>query len=257
MKIQSKLPITPRGHLVVIVALVFLLGGFQVPTRAEETQLALVEYYDPEEAESIEFSALLSWGKGHDQATALWRIHLEFGILDPQSDSIPFGATGVFAGLGSGNYTGIRLEHMISHRFGVELGVLKARGLSTRSAPGGANSTFESATLEGYSPYVLGLILHLTPERPLDLSVGLQIVNADHGDLRMSIRENGITSTVPVSSGVGWGLSAGVDVPVGDSGWLVHAGIRYQRMKFDYALAQPRRDTFHSYLLHVGVGYRF
>lgn len=257
MKILSNLPISPRGHSVFIVALVFLAGVFHLPALAADTQLALVEYYDPEESESIEVSALLSWGTGHDQAGAPWRVHLEIGILDPESGSIALGATGVFASLDSGNYTGVRLEHMVSHRIGVEFGVLNGRGLSTRSASGAGNTTFEGATLIGYAPYLFGINLHLSPERPLDLYVGLHLVNADHGDLKMSVRENGVTSIVPVSSGVGLGISAGVDVPVGDKGWLVHGGLRYLRLKFDYATAQPQRHTFHSYSLHVGVGYRF
>jgi hypothetical protein len=56
-------------------------------------------------------------------------------------------------------------------------------------------------------------------------------------------------------SGLAWGAAAGVDVPVGESGWVLSGSLRFLSVSFDEGGFHDL--DFDNIVIHAGAGYRF
>lgn len=72
--------------------------------------------------------------------------------------------------------------------------------------------------------------------------------------------KDGVTPNLDVKNDFGWGLQAGVDVPVGDNGWFVNADAKkiFVSSNARWAGSPLRADIdLNPWIVGVGVGYRF
>jgi outer membrane protein W len=112
----------------------------------------------------------------------------------------------------------------------------------------------------GYTPVTFGLNAHITPDRPVDLYLGILAAWIDYGDLDFVITEPVADSlSVTSSSDVGWGVTAGADIAFGSSPWSLAAGLTWIRT--DLEAREPGGDAesfeFNPFMVTLGVGYSF
>jgi outer membrane protein W len=192
-------------------------------------------------------------------AASWWQLVLDFSWIDPSGSRISTNAGGQVSGTNfdSGVGAGIRAEYHFSNRFGVEIGVLGTVNVDVSvGSPGG---TFGSnVAVSSFTPVTLGFNVHLTPDRPVDLYVGPLLALSNYGKVDVSTGMGTATTTVSIDNDVGYGAILGLDLPLGDHGWLVQANLRYivTEMK-DSGGAISFSGDFNPVIFSVGLGYRF
>ena len=189
----------------------------------------------------------------------VWTLRVDLSWVDPSGDfvatSVDDGtvATSFDAGFGGG----LRGEYHFSERFGVELGVLSAGSVDITTGVSGG-TVGSSLELSSFTPFTVGLNVHLTPDHPLDLYAGplIALVRYEDVEIRAAIGTAG--TNVSVDNDVGWGGIIGLDLPLGERGWLVQANLRYieSDMK-DSGGAVSIDSQFDPVIFSIGFGYRF
>jgi outer membrane protein W len=184
---------------------------------------------------------------------------LDFSWIDPSGSGISTNTGGptVGANFDTGVGAGVRAEYLFSNRFGVEIGVLGTVNVDVSvGSPGG---TFGSnVAVSSFTPITLGLNIHLTPDRPVDLYAGPLLALSNYGSIDVSTGTGAANTSVSIDQDVGYGAILGLDVPLGDHGWLVQANLRYiaTEMK-DSGGAISFSGEFNPVIFSVGLGYRF
>ena len=188
-----------------------------------------------------------------------WRLRLDFSWVNPSGNfnSTYAGWETVGVSFDTGFGAGLRGEYQFSRQLGVELGVLAAGSVDV--AAGIFGGTIGSDVgVSGFVPVTLGLNVHLTPNRKVDLYAGplLTLVRYNSVDVWTAIGVAGTTESIETDTG--WGASLGLDVPLGRHGWMVQANLRYidTDMK-DTGGIISFNSKFDPVIFSVGVGYRF
>jgi outer membrane protein W len=188
-----------------------------------------------------------------------WRLRFDFSWVNPSADVVIFnaGGTSVRTGFGTGAGAGLRGEYLFSSRLGVEVGVLGAGsvGVTSRIFGGTVGSDVE---VSGFAPFTVGFNVHLTPEHAVDLYIGPQLALVRYSSVDVWTGWSGANSTVSIENDVGWGVILGLDVPLGNHGWMIQANVRY----IDTDMKNSREwiafdSEFNPVILSVGFGYRF
>ncbi len=188
-----------------------------------------------------------------------WTVRFDVAWADPSGD---FEATATGAGtletsFDSGFGAGLRGEYQFSPRFGLDLGVLSVGSVDISAGVVGG-TTGSNLEVSSFTPVTVGLNVHLTPDRPLDLYVGpvLAWVSYSGLDIRTAIATAG--SSVSVDDDVGFGAIIGLDVPLGEWGWLIQANLRFIATDISNSGVAVTIDSkFDPLIVSVGFGYRF
>jgi len=101
--------------------------------------------------------------------------------------------------------------------------------------------------------------LHMTPEKAVDVYAGAMFLWAVYGDLKFVVPGEGSTF-LRGQNDPGWGLQAGVDVPIGGHGWSFSAAIKYMSTNFTFTDVEDGSDfemKFNPFVLGFGVSGRF
>ena len=101
--------------------------------------------------------------------------------------------------------------------------------------------------------------LHMTPEKAVDVYAGAMFLWAVYGDLKFVVPGDGSTF-LRGDNDAGWGLQAGVDVPLGGHGWSFSAAIKYMSTNLTFTDVEDGFDfemKFNPFVLGFGVSGRF
>jgi outer membrane protein W len=155
---------------------------------------------------------------------------------------------------------GIGLERRLTSRVGVELGLLSgSQDISLRVEA----ATGEQASLSNglsFRPIYLGLNLHLTPDKPVDLYLGPMIAYASYGDLNFVLTPDQRLD-VSIDSDWAWGLNLGADIGLGDGPWSLGVAVKY--LETELRATEEDDDggneslAYDPIIFSIGVGYRF
>ena len=188
-----------------------------------------------------------------------WRLRFDLSWVDPSGDfvSADVGSSTFTAGFDTGIGAGVRGEYQFTNMLGVEFGVLGASSVDVTSGLfGGTLGT--SVEVSSFAPFSVGLNVHLTQGRPIDLYLGpmLALVRYDSVDVRTTI---GTASTsVSIDNDVGWGAILGLDIPLGGGGWLIQTNLRYIDTDIESSGGGiPISSEFDPVIFSLGFGYRF
>ena len=174
-----------------------------------------------------------------------------FGVSDFESE-VPVGI-----GTGTAVGAGATLEYRAGSRIGLSLDALHARPPIELMAelPDGARRS--SDTL-GFTPFTIGPVFHVTPGRPVDLTLTAMLGLAAYSDLRFA--DSAQTLRLQGSRGFGWGLGAAIDIAPGATPWAIHVCLR----RYQATVAFTNRDNgaaeevaISPVVVVFGVGYRF
>ncbi len=187
-----------------------------------------------------------------------WRLRFDLSQVNP-SGTIVSANTERDSGIGFdvGFGAGLRGEYQFTERFGVEFGVLStgevdfASGLLTGRTRSGLG-------VSSFTPTTMGLNIHLTPNRPVDLYVGPLLALVGYSNISLWADSGAAGASVSIDDDVGWGAILGFDVPFGDRGWMVQANVRYINTDMrDSGETRSFNSKFDPVIFSLGVGYRF
>jgi len=212
---------------------------------------------------TLSFAALMvvvtshsAWAQDEDSP---WRLRFDLSWIDPSGSFVTTGVGGrtFESSIETGFGAGVRGEYRFSSRLGLELGVLSAGSVDIASGFSGGTIT-NAVEVSSFSPITVGLNIHLTRGRPIDLYVGPQLALVDYSDVEVRTTVGGARARISVDTDVGWGVIVGLDFPLGERGWLIQTNLRYigTDMK-DSGGVISFDNEFDPLILSAGFGYRF
>ena len=154
------------------------------------------------------------------------------------------------------------LERRLNRRLGLELGALFADPDVNFDASRGGG--FQVGANEGVAlrAITLGLNVHLTPDKAVDLYAGPLLAHTSYGDLRFLVGAAGDPVDIAVSSSDNFtvGAQIGADIPLGNNRWSLNLLARYLDSSLDVAAGEQRTVRQLDYdplIFGVGIGFRF
>jgi outer membrane protein W len=150
------------------------------------------------------------------------------------------------------------VEYRASRRLGIDLGVVTAE--PTIDVLIDEVGVISASAQPRITPVYLGLNFHLTPDGPVDVYVGPLIAYVVYSSFDLVVdpwflTEEGFTT----DDDVGIGVAAGLDIRLGDGGWLLNAAFKY----LDTTMVASAPDggigktDIDPMIFSVGVGHRF
>jgi hypothetical protein len=187
-----------------------------------------------------------------------WRLRLDLSWVNPSGSIVSSNpGTTLDVGLKTGFGVGVRGEYQYSDRFGVEVGVL-GTGNIDMAWGFAADRTGHDLGVSGISLISVGLNVHLTPESSIDLYLGPQLALVNYSSIDYWASPGDLGVSMSVDDDVGWGAILGLDVPLGDSDWVVNANVRYLNTGTKFSSVNFALDSnYDPIILSLGVGYRF
>lgn len=110
-----------------------------------------------------------------------------------------------------------------------------------------------------FVPWIAGVNLHMTPDRPVDIYAGVMLLYALYGDVDFVAPGLG-TAFVRGNNDTGWGMQLGVDVPIGEKGWNFAASIKYLSTNYSFTEVDEGLELemrFNPFVLGFGVSAHF
>lgn len=159
-------------------------------------------------------------------------------------------------------------ERRVTDLFGVELMVWNAKHDVDGSFDGeywlldsGTGELIENGTIQftetlgdvKVMPLTAGLNFHLTRQSRVDLYIGPTIGYVFYGDLDVE------DERLSIDDDFTWGATLGLDLPMGDKGWIFSGALRYldtEASPDDLGPGDQSMDVS-PWILQVSAGYRF
>ena len=199
---------------------------------------------------------------------APWRLRL-YGFYMGTSEAPSFvdaAGTVLSSDNDSGAGLGLAAEYALSSRLGLELGVSSADHGDFRARAAGSGERVEASDTLGVTTLALSLNYHVTPGATADLHFGAVVAWLDFGDL--AIRYDAGNAPPPpapsavnvgLDSSIALGLGAGLDLVLGDGGWLLYSQVRYLPASLDADVSGHSAQSvdYDPWTLGLGFGYRF
>ncbi len=199
-----------------------------------------------------------------------WSLRIDGFTMDTQAGARRAASPGtvVYVGDGDGVAGAISCEYRRSELIGIELGALAGGdfNFSIRLGAQPADSIVYSDTV-GFSAVFAGLNFHLTPNRRSDFYAGPSLVYVGYDDISMYVFDGpvrppfgDVTNTRYVrlnfDRDFAVGANVGLDMPVGEGGWLFHLNARYIETTIGGSDFERSRN-YDPLLFGLGIGYRF
>lgn len=188
-----------------------------------------------------------------------WSLKLDVGSLSPSGGGLRSEVGGITSDLefDTGVGAGFRVEYRITELLGAEFAVFSAAGLDLESSvlPGIIASR---TRLSSVTPVMAGLNVHLTREHAVDFYVGVQLGTVRYGSVEVRATTGGETERTSGDAEFAWGVSLGLDVPIGKHGWSLQGSLRYLDAGINHSGtgAEVHGDVSPT-IVTVGVGYAF
>jgi len=171
-------------------------------------------------------------------------------VVPDTGERIPFNA-------GNGYGFGIDLEYRVSRRLGIDFGILTATPVIDVLID--EVGVISASAKPRITPLYAGLNVHLTPDSPLDLYIGPMLAYVIYSSFDLVVDPWFLTEGYVTQNDFGIGVNLGLDIRLGDAGWLFTAAFKY----LDTTLvASPPdesigRTDIDPMIFSIGVGYRF
>ena len=172
-------------------------------------------------------------------------------VVVPDTDErIPFNA-------GNGYGFGIDLEYRASHRLGIDVGVLTAQPVIDVLID--EVGVISASAKPRITPIYAGLNVHLIPDGPIDLYIGPVLAYVVFSSFDLVVDPWFLTEGFVTENDFGIGVNLGLDIRLGEGGWLITAAFKYLD---SILVASPPdesigRTDIDPMIFSVGVGYRF
>jgi outer membrane protein W len=191
-----------------------------------------------------------------------WLIRVAGVSVDSDAHEVEVIGTGegLSISTGSGFGFGLDLEYRVSHRLGVDFGVLSAAPSVGTSVDVGWKSIGISASAGvTMTPITAGLNVHLTPDNRLDVYLGPLVAYVVYEGFTLTAGP-GLSESFSSENDVGFGANLGVDVDLDNNGrWTFNAAIKYidSTLEGQPSDGDAGRTDFDPTIVGFGFGYRF
>ena len=161
---------------------------------------------------------------------------------------------------------GLDAEYSFNVRLGLELGFAHADHGDFRPEVALSGAVVDATDTMSVSMLSVGVNYNLTPSAAVDVYVGAVVALVDYDSFSISYDPSGVLPAgspasvrVDVDDDVGLGLQLGVDLPLDEEHWLLHAKLRYLKssMAGTGSGATMTSVDYDPLVLGLGFGYRF
>lgn len=188
-----------------------------------------------------------------------WRLRLFALSMNPTGDEVVVVGSGErIAFDADGGYgAGLELEYRASRRLGIDFGALTASPVIDVLID--EVGVISASAKPRISPVYVGLNLHLTPEGPADLFVGPLLAYVVYSSFDLVADPWFLREYFVTENDWGYGVNAGLDIRLGDGGWLVTAAFKYLVTTLEASPPDEGvgKSDIDPMIFSVGVGYRF
>ena len=194
-----------------------------------------------------------------DAGDGPWQLRITGLSMNPTGDTVvvPDSGERIVFNAGNGYGFGIDLEYRASRRLGIDFGVLSATPVIDVLID--EVGVISASAKPRITPLYAGLNVHLTPDSPLDLYIGPILAYVIYSSFGLVVDPWFLTEGFVTQNDFGIGVNLGLDIRLGDAGWLFTAAFKY----LDTTLvASPPdesvgRTDIDPMIFSIGVGYRF
>jgi outer membrane protein len=194
-----------------------------------------------------------------DAGDGPWQFRIAGLSMNPTGDTVVVPDTGeqIPFNADNGYGFGIEFEYRASHRLGIDFGALTATPVIDVLID--EVGVISASAKPRITPLYVGLNVHLIPEGPFDLYFGPMLAYVIYSSFDLVVDPWFLTEGFVTENDFGIGVNLGLDVRLGDAGWLFTAAFKY----LDTTLvASPPdesigRTDIDPWIFSIGVGYRF
>ena len=188
-----------------------------------------------------------------------WQIRVSGLSMNPTGDTVfvPDSGERISFNADSGYGFGVELEYRASRHLGINFGVLTAATVIDVLID--EVGMISASAKPRMTPVYAGLHVHLTPDSRADLYVGPLLAYVIYSSFDLVTdpwfyREGFVTE-----NDLGIGVNLGLDVRLGDAGWVLTAAFKYLDTTLEASPPDENigRTDIDPMIFSIGVGYRF
>ena len=188
-----------------------------------------------------------------------WRIRV-FGLsMNPTGDTVVVPDTGerIPYSAGNGFGFGIDLEYRVSRHFGIDFGVLTATPVIDVLID--EVGVISASAKPRITPVYAGLNVHLSPDSRFDLYIGPLLAYVVYSSFDLVVDPWFLTEGFVTQNDFWIGVNLGLDIRLGDGGWLLTAAFKYLDTTLEASPPDESigRTDIDPMIFSIGVGYRF
>ena len=194
-----------------------------------------------------------------DAGESPWQLRIAGLSMNPTGETVAVPDTGerIAFDAGNGYGFGIDLEYRVSRGLGIDFGVLTAQPIIDVLID--EVGVISASAKPRISPIYVGLNVHLTPDGPIDLYIGPVLAYVIYSSFDLVVDPWFLTEGFVTENDFGIGVNLGLDIRLGEGGWLITAAFKYLD---SILVASPPdesigRTDIDPMIFSVGVGYRF
>ncbi len=189
-----------------------------------------------------------------------WQIRFYAAAIDMEHDSAPDRPDGFGFDMDAGAGAGFNAEYRFSRRLGVDLGVLSGAGVDVahyRTFAG--NSGWVTSETLTFTPFTVGLDIHLTPDARVDVYACPLVALVQYGGLAVRSGPTGVSTDWDFDEDLAVGATLGLGVPIGQRRWSFQANLTYLDSSLEGRGSNGSRfdGGYDSTVFGLGFGYRF
>jgi outer membrane protein len=194
-----------------------------------------------------------------DAGDSPWRLRLFALSMNPTGDEVVVEGSGerISFDAGGGYGGGFELEYRVSRRLGIDFGVLTASPVIDVLID--EVGVISASAQPRITPIYAGLNVHLTPDRPLDFYIGPMLTYVVYSSFDLVTDPWFCRESFVTQNDFGIGFNLGLDIRLGDAGWLITAAFKYLDTTLEASPPDESigRTDIDPMIFSIGIGYRF
>lgn len=194
------------------------------------------------------------------RADSTWAVRVAATSTAPDVDFVSVDEDGILSVDGdSGEGIDVRAERRFSDRLGLDFGFGFAEpGLDVTVTPSTGPMIRAASDVEVMTASV-GLGIHLTPSKFVDVTVSPLASFVDYGDVELVFEQSGMPETVRLRGEDDVALGAAVGVDVGTGKWFFHGSAAYLATEIELIDDEGLSTSFDfdPLTIRLGFGVRF
>ena len=188
-----------------------------------------------------------------------WRLRLFAVSMNPTGDTVVVPDTGdrIHFDASGGYGGGLEFEYRASRLLGIDFGALTASPVIDVLID--EVGVISASAQPRISPVYAGINFHLTPDSTADLYVGPLVAYVFYSSFDLVADPWFMREWFVTENDFGFGINVGLDVRLGDGGWLLTGAFKYLDTTLEASPPDESigRTDIDPMIFSIGVGYRF
>ena len=194
-----------------------------------------------------------------DAGDSPWQLRMTGLLMNPTGSSVfvPDSGERIPYSADYGYGFGIDLEYRASRRLGIDFGVLTATPVIDVLID--EVGVISASAKPRITPIYAGLNVHLSPDSRFDLYIGPLLAYVVYSSFDLVVDPWFLTEGFVTENDFGIGVNLGLNIRLGNSGWLLTAAFKYLDTTLEASPPDESvgRTDIDPMIFSVGIGYRF